>query len=156
MKEYEIGEIFELDGVKMVCLTEDEVTCIHCALCYWSRKVCNEMACLSNERKDKKNIIFVPLNDLGENYHYSPKLGRVVMFKPMGDRHTHACTPCVLGHFGICVLRHFKTATGTGCEGARCTAIKREDCRDGYFVDLKEAKGARWYENDTNTIRTEK
>lgn len=62
MKECKIGEIFELDGVKMVCLPGDEGTCMYCALSDWTRKVCAEMACMGIEREDGNAVYFHPLD----------------------------------------------------------------------------------------------
>lgn len=136
MKEYSIGEIFEENGVKMVCLPDigktTEVTCKQCAFSHRPKEWCDGLACLGMERKDKTNVSYRPLNDMGDNFHYSKKLGRVVAFKPTGDHPIgQVCKLCALGHF--------KTATWTDCcEGALCIGIMRKDRQDGYFVDLDE------------------
>lgn len=134
MKQYEIGEIFEEDGVKLVCLphlkAEKPLTCWPCAFQNRQRGWCEEIACRDVEREDKVNVFFRPLNDMGDDYHYSRKLNRVVAFKPTGDHPIGTvCKKCALGHF--------KTATWTDCcEGALCIGIMRKDRQDGYFVDL--------------------
>lgn len=140
MKEYKIGEIFEEKGMKMVCLPNpnaDKKSCSGCAFLNRSRGWCEELACRATEREDKKDVFFRPLNDMGDNYHYSKKLGIVVAFKPTGDQPVGVvCKKCVLGHF--------KTATWTDCcEGALCIGIMRKDRQDGYFVDLEKMEGAK-------------
>lgn len=142
MKEYKIGEIFEERGVKMVCLPaldyRYENTCAVCAFKDRSSGWCEEIACLAKQRKDKKYVFFSPLSLMGDNFHYSKKLGRVVAFKPTGDQPIGVvCKKCALGHF--------KTATWTDCcEGALCIGIMRKDRQDGYFVELdKMEEGAK-------------
>lgn len=131
MREYSIGEIFEENGVDMVCLPTNKF-CTHCAFINRSTGWCDEIACRAVERKDRNYVYFRPLKQMGDNYHYSKKLGRVVAFQPTGDQPIGVvCKKCVLGHF--------KTATWTDCcEGALCIGIMRKDRQDGYFVDLDE------------------
>lgn len=111
MKEYKIGEIFEVNGQKMVCLPRpQEIAGAGCSQCVfdYTPSSCKDVNCTLKWREDKKAVIFRPLNDMGENYHYSKKLGRVVAFQPTGDQPVGmVCKKCVLGHF--------KTATWTDC-----------------------------------------
>ena len=73
-REFEIGEAFKKDGVLLVAVEGKG-----CKDCFLYGKKCNEVACLSCERDDKKTVIFVPIEklkkiniDLGEisdGYH---------------------------------------------------------------------------------------
>lgn len=137
MKEYSIGEIFEQDGIKCVCLPVQEVNedgerCMPCVFTNRPIEWCNKMACLASWRADKKNVFFRPLNDLGQNFHYSKRLGKVLGFKPSDEKPAGV----VCRH---CALYPFKTSTwAEGCEGALCIGIMRRDRQDGHFVDLNE------------------
>lgn len=59
--ERKIGEVFEVDGVKVQCveITNDG----NCRNCYFLHLDCFAMPCLGIERIDKKDVFFKELED---------------------------------------------------------------------------------------------
>ena len=58
MKEYKIGEIFELNGQKYQVIEDDTLTCRNCCFTSFVCRKLNIGSCISRYRKDKKNICF--------------------------------------------------------------------------------------------------
>lgn len=136
MTERKIGEIFEKDGVRLVCLplTKEDAprACRNCAFAHRPKEWCKEMACIAIQREDKANVFFRPLNDMGDDFHYSKRLDKVLQFVPVDD-------PKIGQVCKLCALGQYKTATWTDCcEGALCISFMRKDRQDGYFVQLGE------------------
>lgn len=59
MKEKEVGEVFEFEGVKLQ-VQIDEMVRSSCCRCYFENKSkeCMRMKCLEDERTDGRSVIF--------------------------------------------------------------------------------------------------
>ena len=59
--ERKIGEVFEVDGVNIVCVEDtDESTCNDC---FFSKRDCGDIKCIYSNRKDNKNVLFKELKN---------------------------------------------------------------------------------------------
>ena len=61
MKERKIGEVFEVDGVKVQCVENKHK--INCHDCFFYTLECPNTPCIDIKRKDKKNVIFKELKN---------------------------------------------------------------------------------------------
>ena len=58
MKEYQVGEIFELNGKKYQVIENDKLDCKECCFKDEQCWLFNTGVCLGRLRKDKKNVCF--------------------------------------------------------------------------------------------------
>lgn len=60
MEERKIGEIFEIDDTKLICIEETNLYLLECNYCYFIDKTekCRQQLCLAHERKDHKPVYF--------------------------------------------------------------------------------------------------
>lgn len=65
-KEFKVGEVFQCGLIKLKVLEEDENSCLRC---FFNRTyLCGNMndligSCYDDERQDKKNVVFVKVED---------------------------------------------------------------------------------------------
>lgn len=76
MREYSIGEIFEEDGAKIVCVpARVPNTCGLSECVFLDKKLswCANMACMAGERKDNTCVYFLALNNMGKQHEKKAK-----------------------------------------------------------------------------------
>lgn len=56
-----IGEVFEVDGVKVQCVEDKHNKCFY--ECFFADADCLDIPCMDIERKDGKNVFFKELED---------------------------------------------------------------------------------------------
>ena len=58
--ERKIGELFEIDGVKLICLQDKSIVpaCKDCYFYYKKGKPCSQILCAEYEREDATNVYF--------------------------------------------------------------------------------------------------
>lgn len=59
-KEYKVGEIFEIDGVKLQCI--ERAPCVNCYF-FDKHSQCYKQLCNPLKRRDKKNVIFKQIKE---------------------------------------------------------------------------------------------
>ena len=76
MREYSIGEVFEEDGAKIVCVPARVPNTCGLSECVFLDKPliwCAKMACMAHERKDNTSVYFLALKDLDKNHEKKAK-----------------------------------------------------------------------------------
>lgn len=63
--ERKIGELFEIDGVKLICLQDKSTTpaCKNCYFYYKKEKPCSQILCAEYEREDATNVYFEEIKE---------------------------------------------------------------------------------------------
>ena len=59
--ERKIGEVFEVDGVKVQCV--ENINMRDCRYCFFEHLYCLDMPCMDFERIDKQDVIFEELKN---------------------------------------------------------------------------------------------
>ena len=62
--EREIGELFEVDGVKLKCVVKHDDCCLNCYFCDKGLQ-CMQQNCSSSNRKDSINVMFIQIKEQG-------------------------------------------------------------------------------------------
>ena len=60
--EREIGELFEVDGVKLKCVVKHDDCCLNCYFCDKGLQ-CMQQNCSSSNRKDSINVMFIQIKE---------------------------------------------------------------------------------------------
>ena len=60
--EHKIGEIFEVDGVKLKCVVKHNDYCLDCYFCDKGLQ-CMQQNCSSSNRKDSINVMFIQIKE---------------------------------------------------------------------------------------------
>ena len=60
--EHKIGEIFEVNGVKLKCVVKHNDCCLDCYFCDKGLQ-CMQQKCSSSNRKDSINVMFIQIKE---------------------------------------------------------------------------------------------
>ena len=60
--EHKIGEIFEVNGVKLKCVVKHNDCCLDCYFCDKGLQ-CMQQNCSSSSRKDSINVMFIQIKE---------------------------------------------------------------------------------------------
>lgn len=78
--EHKIGEIFEYNGEWYQCLEDSSCRCNYCD--FDESGDCDNIACVSGQRSDNKEVYFKKLEKVGEPYEYFVQHKGIVMLQP--------------------------------------------------------------------------